>query len=1168
MEGGELVIRTRRKSDSTIHQLIPRAKLESDFPAHIIGSHLHWLEVSSGKIELRDQESPWVTKPQSWYIHDSYTSNPGNVLYLGRGERLLDVRSSTASMITSVLCPLEYEKFIDIRISQSGKTSAHLPRLKLDFSINESKKLECRQFPRMVIDDDQSIGALIGLENMLVVCQDSIRSVIIPYGKVNFERWDSHIKVEIDTKDQQRVKYHIYTIDPILGRLVGNGSLASHLYKIYLHAVTAYCLPDPLTSRTGTEEALANLRAAATWSFQTLEKEGIEADLFREILSLTPKRIYYPPHLKLMQQVKWECFSPIAQHDEFHTVVTAVFAHASLFHMFEEDLDGQGSKAPIYDKKPSDSDLLARATIRNASYRTEQFGGSLETNTGDAIYSGRDTAQGSEDEARAWYISGLVERWPSRMNVCSQLMEVLVGWGSLIGPVSTLKLGYDQIWLNQSLAEVWCQLYKALTESNQQLHTYQLIFLLSALAYSGKVDLELIETLLAFATVPGFQDLPLPIYPAYDLRQGFCPDEEILVAAVKGCTKAFGGSDEANLLAGVDESELELSQRRCMAFNANVESESRLLVANLIRQWPCDTPSTPSQSYPHLDIPVAVVKVTPLFNDWYRNMQFEEHMKGVQNQLSNVNSGGTRQFEHYSFERCCKSQASSPSIIRLKDLFDRSAPVLPDPPSIAWKSMQPPPALPRLGRYYAPEEGPTEDRAEKGAGLETLLQEFRSRDLKTEDLTKFREKYAADLRSSLKALQIPSPSSSNPLISIPADKLRFFEAECDRYLKRIFEIIWQSLAPVRHEVGDLMSYNAGLWPKISPVLLLQQLATNQQINLSMEWKFTLVAYGKAITMLQRSSRLLKYAMGDDTSDFSRELENTGHQTWDPIQQLDWLLMEIENNLLIRPVQAEIASKMISPPSSKNSIMQLCMGEGKTSVIVPIVATALADGKRLVRVVVLKPLSGQMFQMLVQKLGGLINRRIFFMPFSRSVGMDMKKATLIRETYQDFMRSRGVLLIQPEHILSFKLIGLEWLYNQTHKINNRNHNDNSREDGVADILLDTQRWLEENSRDILDESDEILNIRHELIYTIGNPKQIEGHPDRWLIVQEVFDLIRQHLRSTMNNARNFEVGAFEHPGCFPLIRILNRAAGQKLLDYVVSKIIDGTLPFRPRSDSQH
>jgi hypothetical protein len=76
--------------------------------------------------------------------------------------------------------------------------------------------------------------------------------------------------------------------------------------------------------------------------------------------------------------------------------------------------------------------------------------------------------------------------------------------------------------------------------------------------------------------------------------------------------------------------------------------------------------------------------------------------------------------------------------------------------------------------------------------------------------------------------------------------------------------------------------------------------------------------------------------------------------------------------------------MIAPQSGSNSIMQLNMGLGKSSVIVPIVAATLADRSKLARVIVLKSLSEQMFQLLVSKLGGLIGRRIYRLPISRSL----------------------------------------------------------------------------------------------------------------------------------------------------------------------------------------
>ena len=63
--------------------------------------------------------------------------------------------------------------------------------------------------------------------------------------------------------------------------------------------------------------------------------------------------------------------------------------------------------------------------------------------------------------------------------------------------------------------------------------------------------------------------------------------------------------------------------------------------------------------------------------------------------------------------------------------------------------------------------------------------------------------------------------------------------------------------------------------------------------------------------------------------------------------------------MIREVQGEIAREMRDPQYARNAVMQLNMGEGKSSVIIPIVAAALADASRLVRVIVAKPQSKRM-----------------------------------------------------------------------------------------------------------------------------------------------------------------------------------------------------------------
>jgi hypothetical protein len=110
-------------------------------------------------------------------------------------------------------------------------------------------------------------------------------------------------------------------------------------------------------------------------------------------------------------------------------------------------------------------------------------------------------------------------------------------------------------------------------------------------------------------------------------------------------------------------------------------------------------------------------------------------------------------------------------------------------------------------------------------------------------------------------------------------------------------------------------------------------------------------------------------------------------------------------------------------------MQVNMGEGKSSVIIPIAAAALADGKQLVRVVVPKALTVHMFELLVSRLGGLANRPIYHLPFSRTPeygrgGVISLKIDDLPKLMSRCMTERGILLVQPEHLVSLKLRSVE------------------------------------------------------------------------------------------------------------------------------------------------
>jgi Protein of unknown function (DUF3638) len=262
--------------------------------------------------------------------------------------------------------------------------------------------------------------------------------------------------------------------------------------------------------------------------------------------------------------------------------------------------------------------------------------------------------------------------------------------------------------------------------------------------------------------------------------------------------------------------------------------------------------------------------------------------------------------------------------------------------------------------------------------------------------------------------------------------------------------------------------------------------------------------------------------------------------------------QIEANLLARPIQVAVAREMIAPQSKRNISLQLNMGEGKSSVIVPLVASTLADGSNLVRVVTLKPLSNQMFQLLVSRLSGLANRPIFYLPFSRGLRMTSSMVRTIRGLYERCVAEGGVLVVQPEHILSQKLMYIDILLTS---------NGNRGSLSIAEELGILQDWVSQRSRDVLDESDEILHVRYQLIYTAGKQMQVDDYPNRWTTIQQVFSSLQTQAEALHAKfPKKFEMDMTQRG--FPIIRILDSVVSQEISALIIDDALEGGLPNLP------
>ncbi|XP_031632913.1 uncharacterized protein LOC116346822 [Contarinia nasturtii] len=341
---------------------------------------------------------------------------------------------------------------------------------------------------------------------------------------------------------------------------------------------------------------------------------------------------------------------------------------------------------------------------------------------------------------------------------------------------------------------------------------------------------------------------------------------------------------------------------------------------------------------------------------------------------------------------------------------------------------------------------------------------------------------------------------------------------------------------------------SGLFPRIVPSWLLPKIiATDTDERL----KAMIGAWAISIVHEQREQRIERYSQRPELK-YEMEIENDNkpHVNWKPHERPEWLIFEIEQNLTIRRIQIEIAKRMIEPQTTaaKHSVMQLNMGEGKTAVIVPIVASILADGNQACQITVLKSLLARNQKTLRQLLGGLLNRRLYIVPCRRDMPI-FNNIQQIQDMYEECKSEKGVILTLPEYRLSLQLK----IYEPIPKGNIKD----------AKKMLDVHKWINANVRNILDESDAILQANYQLIYTVGNQLPPDSGAQRWLVTQAVLKRIphRMHeLYKKYGKERiEFDSKKFNYrPDAFTPCRILDETIFDDLKKALIDDFLNGQM----------
>ncbi|KAB5592328.1 kinase-(PK-like) protein [Ceratobasidium theobromae] len=1142
--GKQIIIQARK--DGQLFELVPHSELSKDFPEFLSVDYHHWADLTHKSLEFRSLSSPWSSSDRQWVLHfgpdgTSTVKRVGNPASL-----LVDIHSSLFNFFARQLSPLESPRYFHTTRSFDGKTQVELPRMKLSFFINEEGQLESHNFRGQIVDEKQSTGTMFGLINQLVlIAKDPIskllpqaRTVIIPHGDVQFTTHEHHASVTICLDSRRHIQFHQYKVDEDLGYLASDSGLTSRLFKIYLHALTSHCLPDPLTGRTGCEEALYDLSAAATSSFEQINED--QAKLLKLIGSLSPKREYYPAHLKCMQTTHWVNLPPLSQHYAFSAATATILKHADTLQLFNP----LGFSVEDYIITHEDI-LLKRAAQRtNGYYPSESFEFTSQAlgqpGTQDIVYNGRDDLIGTWEEAgqsAVWVARLAFSYWDRPFYKPYDLVKVAESWGSLEVPRSDLMLTFSPDWLDLKLSTSWIALYDLCRYAPVSGNKYGFCISLAAAAFSGKVSSDLLATFVSFASNLLFRSLDPPRYHSFKLKDGYKPTVNRIRAILLKSTHRLKDTPSGKLLKFEGETSREFEQRRIAHYDSEIAQNLSKLSQSLLNQWP--------STFLHLSLPEyspwlltndCLPRVKDYFASCARNIELRSHFQQVKYVLSShpVSEGSNFvRMAHYTIDHpssiCIRGSRNPWKSLSMGNLMSD-------------RTCQSHAGFSRLSQDpIFTKTGPAADTSR----LSGLFTEFKR---SSQPLDR---QYGEQLDESRRDLATKA-TVALPGELPPADLLIENAKVCRAYLHTVFRRLVSSLSALT-AIDHIVSIS-GLWPRVLPRTLLFHLTLKARIKLDTlpTWRRGIVEYALAFVGYQRSQRLVSLSMLGNTEEFYRELDLTTNENTVGINNLDWILIQIDGNFGARSVQHQVAKEMISPSSGSNMVLQLNMGEGKSSVIVPFIAASLANTKQLVRVIVLKPLWRQMFHLLVNRLSGLANRRIYYLPFGRHIRVDESKAQKLKDLYRECMHEGGILLAQPEHVLSFKLMGIDQLISAK----------TDQEIAIAHRLREMQNWLSGQARDILDESDEILHVRYQLVYTVGEQQPLEDHPDRWITTQNVLRLLATHIGRLEPNYPASLKYETKKQGQFPFIRIMldcDDEVEQELISAISWDILGGQIP---------
>lgn len=239
----------------------------------------------------------------------------------------------------------------------------------------------------------------------------------------------------------------------------------------------------------------------------------------------------------------------------------------------------------------------------------------------------------------------------------------------------------------------------------------------------------------------------------------------------------------------------------------------------------------------------------------------------------------------------------------------------------------------------------------------------------------------------------------------------------------------------------------------------------------------------------------------------------------------FLMMEFLFNILLRRRQVEMTRWFIQElRAGRSRVQQMIMGQGKTSIVAPLLTLMLADGQQLVTQVMPTALVEQTRAVLRRCFGVVIVKHVFTLQFDRTRGDDRStggwEVEGLLTKLQSAVTDRAVVVAAPESLKSLFLKYIEQLHLLESIVPYEPISHDAREialatrseerakacarvvDAIAPILA-----LWRDGVLLMDEVDVLLHpLRSELNFPIAEKDSIDMSGPRWGLPIHLLDLL--------------------------------------------------------------